>query len=75
LENPKLIGFGIDESTALIVTNGNSFEVLGESSVIVYDARKSKSIRTNKNGNLSGDNIKMDILISGDKFNIDKQSK
>jgi cyanophycinase len=73
LENPKLVGVAIDESTAVLVSNGSSFEVLGESSVITYDARKSKSIRTDKNGNLSGSNINMNIYISGDKFKINNK--
>jgi len=33
---PELLGIGIDENTAMIV-QGNQFEVLGESYVIVYD--------------------------------------
>ena len=33
---PELLGIGIDENTAVVV-NGNQFEVIGESYVIVYD--------------------------------------
>ena len=33
---PDLLGIGIDENTAVIV-QGNSFEVLGQSYVLVYD--------------------------------------
>ena len=40
LENPTLIGVGIDESTAVLVRPDGKYEVLGESQVIVYDARR-----------------------------------
>jgi cyanophycinase len=36
-ENPKLLGIGIDESTAIIVNPDDTFDVIGERSVIVYD--------------------------------------
>ena len=40
LENPALIGVGIDESTALVVDSVGRWTVIGASAVIVYDARK-----------------------------------
>ena len=33
---PELLGIGIDERTAVVV-EGNTFEVVGESKVLVYD--------------------------------------
>lgn len=68
LENPKIIGVGIDESTAIITGADNSFEILGESSVIIYDARKSEKIKTGKHDYLSAKNITLHILSSGEKF-------
>ncbi|MHC4497139.1 MAG: cyanophycinase [Planctomycetota bacterium] len=41
LDRPGLIGVGIDERTAVFV-HGKSFEVVGDSSVIILDARKAK---------------------------------
>ena len=41
LHRPGLIGVGIDERTAVFL-HGKSFEVVGESSVLVLDARKAK---------------------------------
>lgn len=38
LDRPSLVGVGIDETTAVFVT-GHSFEVLGQNSVLVIDAR------------------------------------
>jgi cyanophycinase len=70
LENPKLVGIGIDEDTAILVYPNNKFRVYGKGSVIVYNARKAKSVRINKNGVLGGRNIKMDILVEGDEFRL-----
>ena len=38
LEHPELVGVGIDEDTAVVVS-GPRFEVIGDSSVVVIDAR------------------------------------
>ncbi len=38
LENPALLGVGIDEGTAIVVS-GRRFEVVGDSQVVVFDAR------------------------------------
>lgn len=39
LDHPSLVGVGIDEDTAVVVT-GPRFEVIGDSSVVVIDARR-----------------------------------
>ncbi|MGH7511985.1 MAG: cyanophycinase [Gemmatimonadales bacterium] len=39
LERPRLVGVGIDESTAIEVSPDGRWHVLGESDVVVYDAR------------------------------------
>ena len=70
LENPKLVGIGIDEDTAILIYPNNKFRVYGKGSVIVYDARKAKSIQVNKSGLLGGRKIKMDILVEGDEFQL-----
>ncbi len=71
LEQKVKVGIAIDESTALIVKPGRKYEVLGESLVLVYDARKVKNVTTDKNGHLCGQGIKLDIYKSGDKIRID----
>ena len=40
LERPSMIGVGIDESTALEVGPDGTWRVLGESVVVIYDARR-----------------------------------
>jgi cyanophycinase len=36
--HPELLGLGIDENTAIVVS-GNTFKVIGESYVLVYDGK------------------------------------
>src|SRR6266705_2571386 len=47
LEQPQLLGIGIDESTAVIVGPDQSCEVLGDRSVMLIDGRHSTSLHTN----------------------------
>lgn len=70
LQNPSLLGVAIDEATCIIVNPDQTFEVLGESVVLVYDATRSKRIRTNKNNYLTADDLSLHILQSGDQFNM-----
>jgi cyanophycinase len=70
LEYPNLLGICIDESTSIIVNPDDTFEVLGENQVIVLNVTNSSNIEVDKNGNLGAENIKMDILLSGDKFDL-----
>jgi cyanophycinase len=70
LQNPSLLGVAIDEATCIIVNPDNTFNVLGESVVLVYDATQSKHIRTNKNNYLTADNMSLNILQAGDSFNL-----
>jgi len=68
-EHPKLLGIGIDESTAIIVKPDETFEVLGEQNVIVYDASKAKmDILTSQI--ISGFHMIMHILKPGDEFDL-----
>jgi cyanophycinase len=70
LENPKLRGVGIDEDTAILVAPDGKCLVYGSGSVIVYDARKARSIQINTQGLLGGKNIRLDVFIAGDTFSI-----
>jgi len=69
IEN-QMPGIGIDEATALIVKPDLSFEVLGESCVMVFEPDKNFLSRTDKNGHLSADRIITRILLSGDTFKL-----
>jgi cyanophycinase len=73
LEHPTLLGIGIDEATCIIVKPNNTCEVLGEATVQVFDARAAKRIITDKNGNLSAQNLRVDIVPSGGTFALPKR--
>ena len=70
LENPSLFGVAIDEATAIDVYPDDTFEVIGEYTVLVWDARNAKNIVTDKNNNLSGSDIRMHLLKAGDRFDL-----
>jgi cyanophycinase len=70
LEHPELIGVAIDEATAIIVSPDNIFEVVGDYTVIVYDATNAEKITTDEKGNLSAANIRMHVLKSGDHYDL-----
>jgi cyanophycinase len=70
LDHPKLVGVGIDEKTAIIVTRGRQFEVMGESSVVVIDARQA-AVSVAADGALaSGTGLKLDVLKPGMTFDL-----
>ena len=71
LEYPGLVGLGIGEATALVVDPEKTFQVLGEGTVVVYDARKSTQIDVDRNRNLSARNITVHILQSEEKYTLD----
>jgi cyanophycinase len=64
LEHPALVGVGIDERTAAIVS-GSRFEVIGESSVLVIDARRAV-VEPRQPGALSAArDVTMHVLTAG----------
>lgn len=69
LENPELLCVGIDESTAVVVSN-NSATVVGESQVVTIISNKEK-IKTNQ-GLIGGEDMTLNIYLPGDKFFINK---
>jgi cyanophycinase len=63
LENPALLGAGIDESTAILVRPDGKWEVLGESQVYVIDARKAAVTKK-----LGAHGLALHLLLPGDVF-------
>ena len=45
LENPDALGVGIDEGTALVVTNGDQAEVVGESQVMLVRREAANALK------------------------------
>ncbi len=69
LQNPTLVGVGIEESTAVLVRPDGKYEVLGEGPVIVYDARRAKTFRS-PDGRLGGHDVTMHVLLAGDVYDL-----
>jgi cyanophycinase len=77
LENPTLLGVGVDERTTIWIKPDRTFEVLGDGWVMIFDARRS-AIRTlppvaadAKQPRLAADPIVTRILVAGDRFDLE----
>lgn len=68
-EHPELLGIGIDEATAIIVKPDQTFEVIGEQNVVVYDATKAK-MKIMPSHTIGAFGIIMHLLKPGDKFDL-----
>ena len=67
MDHPDRIGVGIGESTAILV-RGRKFNVMGQGSVVVVDARKAQ-ISNSKPGSLqSGSRLSLHIFKAGQTF-------
>ncbi len=69
LENPALVGIGIEESTAVLVRPDGKYEVLGEGQVVVYDARRALTAKS-PDGRLGGHGLTMHVLLAGDVYDL-----
>ena len=69
LDRPELVGVGIDEATAVIVT-GASFEVVGQSSVVVVDARAARVEKTARGSLASGTGLTLSVLKAGQRYSL-----
>jgi cyanophycinase len=67
LEHPELIGVGIDESTALQVDPDGRWRVVGESAIIIYDAREA-GITPDNARVLGARGVRMHLLPAGSAF-------
>ena len=72
LDKPDLVGVGIDESTAVVVT-GRRFEVIGLSSVVVVDARAAQVEARPVKSLAAGRNLRLHVLTSGMTFDLDER--
>ena len=72
-QNPKNLGVGIDEQTAIVVERGNGFYVLGSGGVYVIDGTGvtySNVAEEDSKKTLSIYNVKMHMLSQGDRFDL-----
>ena len=72
-QNPKNLGIGIDEQTAVVVERGNGFYVLGSGAVYVIDGTEvtySNVAEEDLKKTLSIYNVRMHMLSQGDRFDL-----
>jgi cyanophycinase len=67
LERPSLLGVGVDESTALEVGPDGRWRVLGESAVVIYDARRAH-VTDAKRRLLGATEVRVHVLPAGSVF-------
>ncbi|MEM9999189.1 MAG: cyanophycinase [Bacteroidota bacterium] len=67
LERPHLLGLGIDEATAIHVYPDQTFEVVGESQVVVYDAQAA-TVDALEDGTFEAEAIRLHLLTHGQRF-------
>jgi cyanophycinase len=70
--NPRMLGIGIDENTAIVV-NGAHFEVIGQNSVYVVDGRAVTATNLSHEEeplSMSIYNVKLHVLNCGDCFDL-----
>jgi cyanophycinase len=72
-QNPRMLGIGIDEDTAISVENGEEFRVLGSGAVSVVDGEGvtySNIAEEREDRALSIYDVKLHILSHGDSFDL-----
>ncbi len=74
IENPDHIGVGIDEETAIVRKPDNTFEVIGNRSVLIFDAVTAviEPFDSTESYILSAQNMKFHILKEGDIYSLKK---
>lgn len=67
LDNPQMLGVGIDEETALVVRPDGKWEVLGNGHIKIYDARRAYIVNED-NDMVGASGIRMHVLPRGSQF-------
>ena len=70
LEHPTKVGVGIDEATAIWVKPDHTFEVLGKSAVVVYDATSAEVKRDATGYGLRAADVRMSVLRAGSIYDL-----
>ncbi len=72
-QNPRVLGLGIDENTAVLVRREGVMTVLGEHSVTLFDGTQISYTNANDietGGPISVSDLKIHILLEGDQFDM-----
>jgi cyanophycinase len=75
-QNPRILGIGIDENTAILCDNGSAFTVLGDGGVYVVDASQvtnSNVVEDASDRTLSVFNLRVHLLNMGDEFDFEER--
>jgi cyanophycinase len=73
LEHPDTLGVGVDEDTAIWVRPDQTFEVIGASSVMIFDPRGSETRAISETGRrslLGIHGMRLHILLPGESFDL-----
>jgi cyanophycinase len=70
IENPALLGIGIDEETAIWVRPGRIFEVLGAGPVVVYDAGQAQVGPSSPEHGLAAAGLALHVLRHGSTYDL-----
>jgi cyanophycinase len=76
-QNPRVLGVGIDEDTAMIVERNRHFQVLGAGAVYVVDASKTTYSNIGDEDSertLSSFGLTVHMLSQGDRFELDTRT-
>jgi cyanophycinase len=74
MQNPRNLGIGIDESTAIVVTRGKRFEVVGPGAVYVVDGAGitySGLSEEHAEGIVPVHDVRLHVLGEGDCFDLE----
>jgi cyanophycinase len=74
-QNPRLLGIGIDEDTALLIERGSYASVLGSGAVYILDAREMThtNYREGNSATMSAFGIRVHVLSESDRFNLESR--
>ena len=67
LERPSMIGVGIDESTAIVVNPDGTWDVVGQSVAVIYDARDAR-ITPEDAAVLGAAGVRLHVVPAGGRF-------
>jgi cyanophycinase len=76
LEHPELPGLGIDEVTTAWFRPDDTVEILGEGSVLVFDATRAAVRRTSEAGkpHLGAHGVILHVLLPGDRYDLARRA-
>jgi cyanophycinase len=75
-QNPRALGIGIDENTAVVVENGRRLRVIGTGAVYVVDGRSITATNASEEDagqTLSVFDVKLHLLSKGDLFDLEER--